>query len=123
MGLSIIIIIAIIHIFRLGTYLDGNSYIFYYSYGADVLIPFGIYFLLGINELHVKVLRKWYVKAAVIVGFATLLEILQFFGIYALGTTFDPFDILSYAIGVGIAVFFDRYVFRKIIPNWDLKKE
>jgi len=49
------------------------------------------------------------------------MEILQFFGIYALVTTFDPFDILAYVIGVGIAVFFDRFVFRKIIPNWNLK--
>jgi len=120
-GFSIIAIIALIHIFRVGSYLSGNLYVLYYSYVSDLIIPFGVYFLLCINDLHIKILQKWYVKAALIIGITTLAEILQLLGIYALGITFDPIDILMYVSGVGIAVVFDRVIFKRFIPYWDLK--
>lgn len=119
-GLSIMLIVSFIHAFRMGSYLNGNLYLLYYSYVSDIIIPFGLYFLLCINQLYFRILHKWYVKAAIIIGLTTLLETLQLFGIYALGITFDPFDILAYVIGVGIAVIFDRFVFRKIFPNWNM---
>jgi len=122
-GISIIVVIALIHIFRVGSYLNGNLYLLYYSYVSDLIIPFGIYFLLCIYELYIKILRKWYAKAAIIIGFTTLIEILQLFGIYALGTTFDPIDIIVYAIGVRVAVIFDRLIFKQIIPFWNLKTD
>ena len=122
-GLSIITIIALIHIFRVGSYLNGDLYLLYYSYVSDLIIPFGVYFLLCINELYIKILQKWYVKAAFIIGITTLAEILQLLGIYALGITFDPIDILMYALGVGIAVIFDRFLFKRFIPFWDLGKQ
>ena len=120
-GLGIITIIALIHIFRVGSYLNGDLYLFYYSYVSDLIIPFGVYFLLCINELYIKILQKWYVKAAIIIGFTTLAEILQLLGIYALGITFDPVDILIYVLGVGIAVIIDRLLFKRFIPFWDLE--
>ena len=122
-GFSIIIIIALIHIFRVGSYLHGDLYLLYYSYVSDLIIPFGFYFLLCINELTIKILQKWYVKASFIIGITALVEILQLLGIYALGITFDPIDILMYALGVGIAVIFDRYLFKRFIPFWDLEKQ
>jgi hypothetical protein len=122
-GLSIIFIIALIHIFRIGSYLEGNLYLFYYSYVSDIIIPFGIYFLLCINQLYIKILQKWYVKVAIIIGLTTLAETLQYFGINALGITFDPFDILAYVVGVGIAVIFDRLLFKRYIPFWNIKSE
>ena len=121
-GLSIITIIALIHIFRVGSYLHGDLYLLYYSYVSDLIIPFGVYFLLCINELTIKILQKWYVKAAFIIGITTLAEILQFLGVYALGITFDPIDILMYVLGVGVAVIFDRLLFKRFIPFWDLEK-
>ena len=122
-GLSIITIIALMHIFRVGSYLNGDLYLFYYSYISDLIIPFGVYFLLCINELYIKIFQKWYVKAAFIIGFTTLAEILQLLGIYALGITFDPVDILIYVLGVGIAVIFDRLLFKRFIPFWDLENQ
>ena len=121
-GLSILTIIALIHIFRVGSYLHGDLYLLYYSYVSDLIIPFGVYFLLCINEITIRVLQKWYIKAAFIIGITTLAEILQLFGVYALGITFDPIDILMYVSGVGIAVIFDRLLFKRYIPFWDLKK-
>lgn len=122
-GISVILVIALIHIFRVGSHLQGTLYTLYYSYMSDVVIPFGIYFLLCINELHTKCLRKWYVKAALITGLTTLMEILQLVGVYALGTTFDPVDILAYVSGVGIAVIFDRLIFKRFIPFWNIEYE
>ena len=122
-GLSIITIIALIHIFRVGHYLDGDLYLFYYSYVSDLIIPFGVYFLLCITEVNIKIFQKQYAKAAFIIGCTTLAEIQQLLGIYALGITFDPVDILIYVLGVGIAVIFDRLLFKRFIPFWDLENQ
>ena len=121
-GISIISVIALIHIFRVGSYLKGDLYLLYYSYASDLIIPFGIYFLFCIDELFIKILGRWYIKASIILGFTTLMEILQLFGIYALGNTFDPIDILMYGLGVGFAIVFDRLLFKRFIPFWDLDK-
>lgn len=121
-GSSIMFIIALQHIFRVGTYFKGDLYLFYYSYVSDLIMPFGFYFLLFMNDLKIKILRKWYIKAAIIIGATTLAEILQFFGVYALGKTFDPIDILMYVLGVGTAVIIDRLIFKRFIPFWNLEK-
>ncbi|MDF2156344.1 hypothetical protein [Algoriphagus sp. CAU 1675] len=119
-GITIISLIALLHIFGLGRKLNGNLSTLYLSYGSDLIMPFGIYFLLCISQIHITILEKWYVKAALIFGLTTGLEILQFFGIYALGATFDPMDILVYALGVGIAVVVDRFIFDRLIPYWSI---
>jgi hypothetical protein len=121
-GLIIMTIIVLIHVFRVGNYLDGVLHSFYYSYVSDLIIPFGVYFLLCIAEFKIKIFRKWYIKALLIIGFTTLAEILQFFGFYVLGITFDIIDILMYIIGVGVAVIIDRLIFKRFIQFWDFKK-
>jgi len=121
-GISVLTIIAIIHLFRVGNYFDGDFRIFYYSYVSDIIIPFGMYFLLCITELKMKIFQKWYAKAAFIIGLTTIAEILQLLGIYALGITFDPVDIIMYVLGVGVAVIIDRLLLKQFIPFWDLEK-
>jgi hypothetical protein len=117
-GLGVNLIIALIHIFRLGSYLNGKAYILYYSFASDVLIPIGFYFLLCMNDQRISILQKWSVKAIMIFGLATTIEILQAFGIYFLGETFDPLDIFMFALGVLIAVFLDKLLFEKLIPDY-----
>lgn len=109
-GLSIIAIIALMHVFRVGSHLEGKWHSLYYSYASDLLLPFGMYFLLCISELRITILRKWYVKAGLLLSLTILAEILQYFGFYALGKTFDPVDIVMYFAGVGAAVVFERFV-------------
>ena len=116
--MSIILIIAAIHIFRLGSYLNGNLQAYYYGYASDVMIPFGVYFLLCLNEIHIQFLRKWYVKALIVFGAMSFSEIMQYFGIYFFGDTFDWLDILMFAIGVCVAVCFDNFLLKKFVPNW-----
>jgi hypothetical protein len=49
--ICIMVLIAAIHIFRVGSYLHGELYNYYYGYFSDLILPFGGYFLLGANEL------------------------------------------------------------------------
>ena len=120
-GFSILTGIALIHIFRVGQYLKGDLFTYYYSYASDIMIPFGLYFLLCINESTIRFFRKWYVKALFVFGITTIIEILQLFGVYIVGVTFDILDILMYAIGVMIAVLSDRLILKRFIPFWDFK--
>jgi len=84
------------------------------------MIPIGFYFLLCINDLQKPLLRKWYVKALLVFGVTTFTEIMQAFGIYMLGVTFDIFDILMFGIGVLIAAFLDKVVFERFMPNYKI---
>ncbi len=107
-AIIILLIIALIHIFRVGSYLHGTLFTLYYSYFSDIIIPFGMYFLLCLNETHIPLLRGWLVKAVLVYGIASSVEIMQAFGIPLLGQTFDPLDFAMFGGGVLIAILVDR---------------
>lgn len=121
-GVSMIAVIAIIHLFNIGNYLDGELHSLYYSYFADIIIPFGVYFLLCIAEFNIPVLSKWYIKAILILSITTSAELLQYFDIYAFGITFDYFDLLMYIIGVGFAILIEKFIFKRYVSNWNANK-
>ncbi len=121
-GVCIMLAVAAIHGFRVGSYLSGDWYILYYSFASDIIIPFGFYFLLVMNETKIRVLQKWHVRALIVFGLSTFTEIMQAFGVYFLGVTFDILDIVMFAIGTSMAVFFDRIIFEKLVPSWDYKQ-
>ncbi len=112
---AIQIVIASVHALRLGQIFDGQTYILYYSYFSDIVLPFAWYFLLALIEPQIPPLRQWYVKAGIVFSLMTLSEIGQFFGFYAFGVTFDPLDILAFGAGVLIAAFVDVGV---LAPNF-----
>lgn len=85
----------------------------FYSYFADIALPFGFYFLLVLNEDRILFLRPWYSKALAVFLLASTSEILQYFGIYALVSVFDPLDFVMYASGVLLAAFVDIRVILK----------
>jgi len=45
-GISILLSIAAMYAFRNGQYLNGNLYIYYYSFASDLIVPIGSYFML-----------------------------------------------------------------------------
>ncbi|MEJ2238722.1 MAG: hypothetical protein P8X82_10530 [Gemmatimonadales bacterium] len=45
-AIVIVVLIALVHSFRVGSYLNGSLFTLYYSYFSDVFLPFGMYFLL-----------------------------------------------------------------------------
>jgi hypothetical protein len=119
-GIGITIVIAGIHIFRVGSYLKGDLFILYYSYASDIMVPFAFYFLLCMNDVQIRFLGKWYTKALIVFLLATFAEIMQAFGFYILGNTFDPVDIIMFGIGVLLAAFLDVQVFEKLVPGYKI---
>ena len=63
------------------------------------------------------------IKALFVFGITTIIEILQLSGVNIAGVTFDILDILMYAIGVMIAVLFDRLIFKRYIPFGDFENQ
>jgi hypothetical protein len=122
-GISIMLAITAMHAFRIGQYLNGDLYIYYYSFASDLVLPIGSYFMLSLVEIHFRFLRKWYVKLLIVFSVMTFSEIMQFFGIYLFGVTFDVLDILMYGIGSIMAAFFDKQIFERFIPFWKYNPE
>jgi hypothetical protein len=120
-AVSIMVLIALVHWFRVGTYLPGSLFTLYYSFFGDVIIPFGMYFLLWMNDVHVPFLRDWRVKAMLVFGAACSTEVLQAFGVPLLGRTFDPLDFVMFGVGVMLAVFVDKLLLDRLFLRWPLK--
>jgi len=120
---SLMLFIAAIHAFRIGQYLNGDLYIYYYSFASDIMLPFGAYFMLSMNEIQIRFLRKWIVKFLIVFCVMTFSEIMQYFGIYFFGVTFDILDILMFGIGGLLAAFFDKQIFERLIPYWNYNPE
>jgi len=90
-----------------------NVHRFFHNYFADIAIPFGYYFLLSLIEDSFSFLRPWHNKALAVFLLVSTSEILQYFGIYALASVFDPIDIVMYAGGVLLAALVDIKVISK----------
>lgn len=110
--------IASLHVFRFGRLLSGEWYRLYYSYFSDVALPFGVYFLLTLSEERMPLLRPWYGKAGIVLASTIAAEVAQYFGLYVLGVTFDPLDIVMYGVGVLLAALLDVKVFAPHVRGW-----
>ncbi len=119
---SIVILIAVVHIFRIGSYLQGELYNFYYSYFSDFILPFGCYFLLCANEPQTPILRRWKMKLAITFFTPSIAETCQYFGVPVLGSTFDLLDYFMYGIGAISAVTVDTQVFSRVFGFWSIAK-
>lgn len=116
---AIQLILATGFIFRPASYLPHEGYILYQSYYADIMLPFGFYFLLGLNNKTFPWLSNWWTKAILIFAGASIAEILQYFGVYAFGVTFDWWDIAAYGTGTILAACIDQLVFPRVFKFWE----
>lgn len=121
-GIIIMLLIAAMHGFRLGQLLSGDLYRLYYSFASDLVLPIGSYFLLCMNEIHFRFLRKWYIKSIIVFVVMTFSEIMQAFDIYFFGVTFDLLDIVMFGIGTLLAVILDKLVLESLVPHWKYSK-
>lgn len=117
---GLMLFLSFLHVINIKSFLNSKLSIYYSSFFSDLLLPFGVYFLIAMNDWRYPVLKKWWVKALLTFSIPTFAEILQAFGIYALGSTFDPLDILMYGIGVMMAVLLEKFVFEPYISFWKL---
>lgn len=120
--ISIMLLIALAHIIDIGRHLQGTLFDLFKSYFSDIVLPFGFYFLLFMDEQWIPILKRWEVKLAVMVLLPSIAETCQYFGIPVLGSTFDPLDYLMYAIGATLAALVDKQVFSRIFGFWTMEK-
>jgi hypothetical protein len=109
--IGIMIPIALIHFFT-GSNYKGPYPELVNGYLLDILVPFGFYFLLCLNEF--APLRPWIVKSILVFGVASFVELAQFLGVPIFGRTFDPVDFIMYGIGVILAAILDTIVLSRI---------
>jgi hypothetical protein len=86
------------------------------GYLIDVLLPMTLFLLMGLFQN--KIIRSPLFRACTVFGFGCFVETSQYFGRPIFGSTFDPLDILAYAVGVLFGVLLDLFVFSRVIPRW-----
>lgn len=113
--------LALALIFFIGAdWANESIHEFFHNYFADIALPFGFYFLLIPNEDAFLFLRPWHNKALAVFLLVSTSEILQYFGIYALATVFDPIDFAMYAGGALLAALVDTKLISKYYPAMHL---
>lgn len=81
------------------------------GYLIDLVLPFSLVLLLGVGLAGAPGLRRPAVRAGAVILVGVVVETLQYLGVPLFGRTFDPLDLLMYAVGAGAAVAFERLVF------------
>ena len=115
----VITLLIIASIFVVGVeWANETTHRLFHSYFADIAIPFGYYLLLITLEEKHKAVKKWYVKAFAVFILCATSETLQYFGIYALASVFDPVDYIMYAFGAILGAFFDKVIFKRLFSFW-----
>jgi hypothetical protein len=73
-----------------------------------------LYLLIQISlRKRISVNKSGIISAIIIFAFGTMVEILQLKKIELFGSTFDPLDILMYAIGIGLGFIIDLTILEK----------
>jgi hypothetical protein len=103
-------------------FVTGENYrgpfpVFVNGYLIDILLPMVLYFLLDLPEF--KWIQSPIFRVAAVFLFGCAVETSQYLGYPLFGSTFDPLDILAYASGVGLGVFFDLFLFPRTIKIWE----
>jgi glycopeptide antibiotics resistance protein len=112
----IALLVAIIHLVKGGRYWGGPFALFWNGYMFNVIVPFGFYFLLCLIDF--SPFKYCIFKGILVLGAASCVEIAQFYGVHIFGSTFDPVDIVMSAIGIIIAIVFDKILFPRIFKFW-----
>ena len=98
---------------------ESTGWKLWVGYANDLILPFALYFSICLGE---RWLKTWQARASLAFAIPTLVEFGQWLfyrvasGHYA--GTFDPLDILVYAISVGLAVIVEQKVFTKLLKFW-----
>jgi hypothetical protein len=103
-------------------FLNSENYpgllkIFVNGYLIDILLPMVLFLLLGLFEN--RFVRPALFRVCLVFGFACIVETSQNYGFPIFGSTFDPLDILAYAVGVGLGVLLDLVLFPQFVPRWN----
>jgi hypothetical protein len=103
-------VVAALHLVT-GPQYRGPFRAFVTGYLIDLALPFAMVLLLGEGFATVRGLRSAFARAGLIVLVGVVVEGAQYVGVPLFGRTFDPLDVLAYAVGALAAVAFERTVF------------
>jgi len=119
---SISIFVGLLH-FVIGPDYQGIFKHFIRGYLIDILLPMNLYLLIQISlRKNISVNKARIIGAIVPVAFGTIAEILQLYEIEFLGRTYDPWDLLMYAIGVGLGIVMDLTIIDKFEKQGQTKE-
>lgn len=102
--------VGLLH-FVTGTAYSGPFPLFVNGYLLDILLPFSMVLLLSLVEW--KFVQNSIVRALTVFLIGSLSETLQLIGVPLFGRTYDPLDYLMFAIGVLLAIAFEKLVLVK----------
>ena len=105
--------VAALHLVT-GQRYNGPLRPFVTGYLIDLLLPFSLVLLLGVGLARVPPLRSSVSRACLVFFIGAIVELSQYFDVPLFGRTFDPFDLLAYAIGAAAAVGFEKLAFSPI---------
>lgn len=100
----------------IGPNYSGWGRVFVGGYLMDILLPFNLFLLFQIplrKRLSVSASRGLSAGTVAAIGLTT--ELAQYFHWHLFGTTFDPWDLLMYAIGICMGWMVDH----ALIHNWE----
>ena len=115
---AISLFIGLLH-FLTGPGYQGMFKHFVQGYLIDLLLPLNVYLLLQLSlRKKLTVYTSRIVGALFTFSFGVFVELLQLNKFALLGNTYDPLDILMYAIGVSLGLIVDL-----TIINWFERQE
>ena len=110
---SISILVGLLH-FVIGPDYQGIFKHFVRGYLIDILLPMNLYLLIQISlRKNISVNKARIIGATIIFAIGTVVEVLQLYEIEFLGRTYDTWDILMYAIGIGLGIAIDLTIIDK----------
>lgn len=110
---AISLFVGLLH-FIIGPGYQGLFRDFVRGYLIDILLPLNLYLLLQISLRKNMPVNKARILGAIFTfTFGTVVELLQFYKINFLGSTYDLWDILMYGIGVGSGIAIDLKIIDK----------
>lgn len=113
----IALFVGLLH-FLTGEQYQGPFPVFVNGYMIDILLPMTLYLLLSLVEI--QWVRSILFRATAVFLFGCVVEISQYFGYPLFGSTFDPLDILAYAIGICLGLVLDIFFFPRIVSQWNV---
>ena len=107
---AICVAVAALHLVT-GPHYTGPFRAFVTGYLIDLVLPFSLVLLLGVGFDPVPMLRHPLMRAGIVFCIGAVVESSQYLGVPLFGRTFDPIDLLAYAVGATAALGFERLVF------------
>ena len=111
------IFVGLLH-FLIGPNYQGPFRDFMRGYLIDIVLPMNMYLLAQVAMRRILP-TLWYriIGAVAVFLFGVTIEIMQKFGIHALGSTYDPLDFLMYGLGILLGLVVDLTVIQILENN------